>query len=134
MKLLPLVLCLATLATVRAEASSATYDCQPFHGDSDGDPKDLGLPESFKLTIRGPKSDASIEIATSDGHDAKLESDPFTRKTINSDKFDRYSAKKVGEVLVAKEAAELPSHFIAKLDAEFDSFHGVHGWVGYNCK
>ncbi|MGZ3649967.1 MAG: hypothetical protein ACXWSC_02185 [Bdellovibrionota bacterium] len=123
---------LALLSSAPAFAGSTTYACSPFHG-SDGSPSDWKLPETFEITIRGSKSDAELSIAAS-GKTSVLESDPFTRHTPNSDKFDRYSAKGVGGVLVAKEAASLPDHFTAKLAFEADSFHGVGAWFGYNCR
>ena len=133
MKFLSLAMLLSVFTAAHAEASSAVYECKPFHYSNDGSPSDSGLPESFKLTFRGPKSDRTIEV-TAEGKTNVAKENPWTRKSINSDTFDRYIAKNVGGLLIAKDAYELPEHFVAKIAYESDPYHGVGAWYGYNCR
>jgi len=119
---------LFALTVISSSAFAATYNCVPFKND-DTKPKDIDLPESFTLDIRG----SQIEI-TAGSNTAKLVSDPFEKASQNSKDFDRYDAgKKIPRVLIAKAAASNPDHFTGKLEFEADGFHGIMGWHGYNC-
>lgn len=131
---------IALLSVFTASSSFAAeytnYLCKPPQSVvSDNPPADAGVPASFVVSIGAKASPTNPNFyLTINNKILKLNSNPFVKPSPNSKDFDRYTVVNSRPALIQKTAYAKPSSFNAKLEYDFDAYHGVPAWYPYNCK